>query len=165
MTGTTRAVRLTSGWYYLLPEVAAPLGGGLLKVGRASTWAAVTIGLAPYVILASLYALFIIGYVPAVICYLSASQDRQDAADRLITTSADAIVSLLTLTHPAAAAVRSPARHQGRTPAGALPAKTVTSRIPGPRPGPGSRAAGPGACRCPRTRPALPARRAVPPAG
>jgi hypothetical protein len=85
-------------WYYLLPEAAAPIGGGLIKIGQASTWAAVSVGLAPYVIVAALYALFVIGYVPAVICYLCSDHDRQDAVDRLITTSANAIVSLLTLT-------------------------------------------------------------------
>jgi hypothetical protein len=54
--------------------------------------------LAPYVIVASLYAIFMIGYIPAVFCYLWSSEERQDAINRLITTSADAIVSLLTLT-------------------------------------------------------------------
>jgi hypothetical protein len=98
MTRNTRTRRPAPGWYYLLPEVAAPLGGGLIKIGRASTWAAVSVGLAPYVIVASLYAIFVIGYIPAVTCYLCSAQDRQDAVDRLITTSANAIVALLTLT-------------------------------------------------------------------
>jgi hypothetical protein len=53
---------------------------------------------APYVILAALYAIFMIGYVPAVICYLCSGGDRQEAAGRLITTSASAIVALLTFT-------------------------------------------------------------------
>jgi hypothetical protein len=101
MTGNTRVRRLNPGWYYLLPEVAAPLGGGLIKLGQASTWAAVSVGLAPYALLAALYAIFIVGYVPAVICYLSCGSNGQDAADRLIKTSACAIVALLTLTPPA----------------------------------------------------------------
>jgi hypothetical protein len=58
----------------------------------------VSVGLAPYAILAALYAVFMIGYVPGVICFLCSGGERQDAADRLITTSASAIVSLLTLT-------------------------------------------------------------------
>ncbi len=98
MVAVRRRTRPASGWCYLLPEVAAPLGGGLIKIGQASTWAAVSVGLAPYVILAALYTVFMIGYVPTVICYLCSSRDRQDAAGRLITTSASAIVSLLTLT-------------------------------------------------------------------
>lgn len=98
MTRNTRIRKPAPGWYCLLPEVAAPLGGGLIKLGQASTWAAVSVGLAPYVIVAALYAMFVIGYVPALLCYLCSGRDRQDAVDRLITTSANAIVSLLTLT-------------------------------------------------------------------
>lgn len=98
MTRNTRMRKPVAGWYYLLPEVAAPLGGGLIKIGQASTWAAVSVGLAPYVIMAALYAIFVIGYIPAVICYLCSDEGRQDAVDRLIMTSANAIVSLLTLT-------------------------------------------------------------------
>lgn len=99
MTGSARARRTVYQWRYILPGVAAPVGGGLIKIGQASTWAAVSVALAPYVVVASLYAIFIIGYIPAVVCYLFCGQDRQDAINRLITTSADAIVCLLTLTH------------------------------------------------------------------
>ena len=98
MTTNARSRKSAPRWYYVLPEVAAPLGGGLIKLGQGGTWAAVSVGLAPYVILATFYALFVIGYIPAVICYLCCGQDRQEAVDRLITTSANAIVSLLTLT-------------------------------------------------------------------
>jgi len=101
MTGNVRTRRLNPGWYYLLPEVAAPLGGGLIKLGQAGTWAAVSVGLAPYALLAALYALFIIGYLPAAICCLRFAENKQDAAEQLITTSACAIVALLTLTPPA----------------------------------------------------------------
>lgn len=66
-----------TGLYYLLPEVAAPLGGGLIKLGQASTMAAVSVGLAPYVLLAALYALFVIGYIPAAACYLYFAENRQ----------------------------------------------------------------------------------------
>jgi hypothetical protein len=100
MTGNTRARRLNPSWYYLLPEVAAPLGGGLIKIGQASTWAAVSVGLAPYVLLAALYAVFLIGYAPAVICSLYFADNKHEAAEQLITTTACAIVALLTLTPP-----------------------------------------------------------------
>jgi len=127
MTGNTRIRRPNPGWYYLLPEVAAPFGGGLLKLGQASTWAAVSVGLAPYVILAALYATFVIvGYVPAVICYLFFGASGQDAGDRLIMTSACAIVALLTLTPPASGSGRTrPTGKPGPQPAGsgALPDK------------------------------------------
>jgi hypothetical protein len=108
MTRNTGMKRLTHGWCYLLPEVAAPIGGGLIKIGQASTWAAVSVGLAPYVIVAALYAIFILEHVPAAICYLCSDQDRQDAIDRLITTSANAIVALLTLTPTNSPASRMP---------------------------------------------------------
>jgi hypothetical protein len=53
------------------------------------------------VLLAALYTVFIIGYVPAVICYLCFAENKQDAAEQLITNSACAIVALVTLTAPA----------------------------------------------------------------
>jgi hypothetical protein len=99
MTGSARARQTVYQWRYVLPGVAAPVGGGLIKIGQGSTWAAVSVSLAPYVVVTSLYAIFIVGYIPAVVCYLFSSPDRQDAISRLITTSADAIVFLLTLTH------------------------------------------------------------------
>jgi hypothetical protein len=90
--------RVTSAWCYQLPQVAGPIGAGLIKIGHASTWAAVSVGLAPYAIVAALYGIYILEHVPAAICYLCSGRDRQDAIDRLITTSTNAIVSLLTLT-------------------------------------------------------------------
>lgn len=48
---------------------------------------------------------FVIGYIPAAICYLYFAENRQDAAEQLITTSASAIVALLTLTPPAKGAI------------------------------------------------------------
>jgi hypothetical protein len=98
MTRNAGTKRPAYGWCYLLPEVAAPIGGGLIKIGQASTWAAVSVGLAPYVIVAAMYTIFMLEHVPAMICYLCSDRDRQDAIDRLITTSANAIVALLTLT-------------------------------------------------------------------
>jgi hypothetical protein len=126
MTGNTRARRLNPSWYYLLPEVAAPLGGGLIKLGRGSTWAAVGVGLAPYALLAALYAAFIIGYAPAVICYLFFNEDK---ADQLITTSACAIVALVTLKPPAGGSSRT--RRPGKP--GSSYQGNAASRRPDPR--------------------------------
>jgi hypothetical protein len=98
MTRNAGTKRPAYGWCYLLPEVAAPIGGGLIKIGQASTWAAVSVGLAPYMIIAAMYTIFMLEHVPATICYLCSDRERQDAIDRLITTSANAIVALLTLT-------------------------------------------------------------------
>jgi hypothetical protein len=114
MTRNTGMKRLGYGWCYLLPEVAAPIGGGLIKIGQASTWAAVSVGLAPYVIVAALYAIFMLEHVPVVICYLCSSRERQDAIDRLITTSANAIVALLTLTPTNNSASRTPRADKSR---------------------------------------------------
>lgn len=86
--------RPAGSWYYFLPGIAAPIGGGLIKIGQSSTIAAVGVALAPYMIM----GIFMIGYIPAVICYLCSGRDRQDAINHLIATSANAIVAILTLT-------------------------------------------------------------------
>jgi len=91
-------------WRYLLPATGAPIGAGLMKIGHASTWAAASVALAPFTILITVYAFFAIGYVPAMICYLRSGRDQQDAKTRqdaiasLITTSANALIALLTFT-------------------------------------------------------------------
>ena len=100
MARNTKTGQSADKWRFIVPGAAAPVGGGLLKIGEASTLVAVSVSLAPYVIMASLYALFVIGYIPAVICYLRADRNRQEAINQLITTSANAIVCLLTLTPP-----------------------------------------------------------------
>lgn len=97
MTVKTRISRVKPSWYYLLLGVAAPLGGGLIKLGQASTWAGAAVGLARCVLLATLCAVFFIGYFPAAACSLYFAKNRQDAADRLVMTSAWVIVSLLAL--------------------------------------------------------------------
>jgi len=84
------------GWLYI-PAVSSPVGGGLIKLGHGSTWAAVTVGTAPYVICAFLCAVFVIGYLAAVTRCLVKSAE-QEAMERLITVSANAIVAILTLT-------------------------------------------------------------------
>ena len=58
---THPAKRLFShGWLYV-PAVSSPIGGGLIKIGHGSTWAAVTVGVAPYAICAMLYVVFVVG--------------------------------------------------------------------------------------------------------
>jgi hypothetical protein len=93
-------VRRTLGrrllWLYL-PAVSSPVGGGMIKLGHGSTWAAVSVGIAPYAVCALVYAVFIIGYLAAVLRYVCSDEDGQRAMERLITVSADAVVSILTL--------------------------------------------------------------------
>jgi hypothetical protein len=95
---TARQARplLASRWLYL-PAVSSPIGGGLIKIGHGGTWAAVTVGVAPYAICALLYVVFVIGYLAAVLRYLCAGPDGQQAMARLIAVSASAVVSILTL--------------------------------------------------------------------
>jgi hypothetical protein len=95
---TRPAKRLLShGWLYI-PAVSSPVGGGLIKIAHGSTWAAVAVGTAPYAICAMLYLLFVIGYLAALMRYMCAKSGGQEAMERLITVSANAIVSILTLT-------------------------------------------------------------------
>ena len=95
---THPAKRLFShGWLYI-PAVSSPIGGGLIKIGHGSTWAAVAVGTAPYAICAMLYVVFVIGYLAALMRYMCAKSGGQEAMERLITVSANAIVSILTLT-------------------------------------------------------------------
>lgn len=96
MTARPAKRLLAHGWLYI-PAVSSPVGGGLIKLGHGSTWAAVTVGTAPYVICAFLYAVFVIGYLAAVTrCIVKSAE--QEAMERLITVSANAIVAILTLT-------------------------------------------------------------------
>jgi hypothetical protein len=85
----------THGWLYL-PAVSSPIGGGLIKLGHGGTWAAVSVGVAPYAVSALLYLVFVIGYLAAILRYLCAGPTGQHAMERLITMSANAVVSILT---------------------------------------------------------------------
>ena len=114
MARNTETKRPANSWYYFLPGIAAPIGGGLIKIGQSSTIAAVGVALAPYMIMAALYAIFMIGYVPAVICYLCSGPDRQNAINHLIATSANAIVALLTLTPTNTRLSRTPYANEPR---------------------------------------------------
>ena len=97
MTARPAKRLLAHGWAYI-PAVSSPVGGGLIKLGRGSTWAAAAVGLAPYAICALLFTVFVIGYLAALARYLCAKPGEQEAMERLITVSANAIVSILTLT-------------------------------------------------------------------
>ncbi|HEY5985648.1 MAG TPA: hypothetical protein VIV12_04585 [Streptosporangiaceae bacterium] len=96
MTARPAKRLLGHGWLYV-PAVSSPVGGGLIKLGHGSTWAAVVVGTAPYAICALLYTVFVIGYLAAVARCLCAKSE-QEAMERLITVSANAVVSILTLT-------------------------------------------------------------------
>ena len=114
---TTRPAKrlLAHGWLYI-PAVSSPVGGGLIKLGHGSTWAAVVVGAAPYVICVLLYTVFVIGYHAALLRYLCATSE-QEAMERLITVSANAVVSILTLTAarlPAPAAQPAEPASRGR---------------------------------------------------
>jgi hypothetical protein len=94
----SRAKRLVvRGWAYL-PAASGPIGGGLIKLGRGSTWAALAVGLAPYAVWTLLLLVFIVGYLAALTRYLCSPPEGHDAMERLITLSANAVVSILTLT-------------------------------------------------------------------
>jgi hypothetical protein len=93
----TPAKRLLShGWLY--SPAACPIGGGMIKLCGGSTWAAVAVGAAPYALCAPIYLVFVLGYLAAVVRYLFSDADGQEAMAHLITMSADAVVSILTLT-------------------------------------------------------------------
>jgi hypothetical protein len=96
---TARPVRrlLSHGWLYV-PAASSPIGGGLIKVGQGSTWAAVAVGIAPYAVCALLFTVFVIGYLAALTRCLCAKPEQQEIRERLITVSANAIVSIMTLT-------------------------------------------------------------------
>jgi hypothetical protein len=69
----------------------------MLKASGGSTWSAIVVATAPYAISALLCFLFAIGFLAAVGRYLCSNSDGQDAMERLIRLSANAVVSILTL--------------------------------------------------------------------
>jgi hypothetical protein len=75
------------GWGY------QRIQGELVKLGRGSTAAAVAVG----AVWALLLAVFVIGYTAALARYLWAKPEEHDAMERPITISANAVVSILTL--------------------------------------------------------------------
>jgi hypothetical protein len=96
---TARPARrlLAHGWLYV-PAASSPIGGGLIKLGQGSTWAAVAVGVAPYALCALLFTVFVICSLGALIRCLCAKPEQQETRERLITVSANAIVSIMTLT-------------------------------------------------------------------
>jgi hypothetical protein len=99
---TIRPRRPLANCWLFLPAVANPVAGGMIKLGRGSTLAAVTVGLAPYAVFGFLLAVFAIGYLAAVARYLCSGPPQQEAMERLIVITASTVVSILTLTAPAA---------------------------------------------------------------
>jgi len=83
-------------WLYV-PAASGPIGGGLIKLGHGDTAAAVTVAVAPYAVCALLYTVFVVGYLGALVRYLCAGTAGQHAMERLIATSANAVVAILTL--------------------------------------------------------------------
>jgi hypothetical protein len=132
MTARPAKRLLAHGWLYI-PAVSSPVGGGLIKLGHGSTWAAVAVGMAPYAICAFLYAVFVIGYLAALIRYLCVKSGEQVAMERLITLSANAIVAILTLT-----AIRLPAQPPTAPHTGGDTLPTVVDVGNRPAPGPGT---------------------------
>jgi hypothetical protein len=88
---------LIRGWL-CASAAAGPIGGGLIKLGRGSTMAAVTVSLAPYALLGLLLLVFAVGYFAALSRYLCAGSEGQEAMKHLMMISVNAIVSILTLT-------------------------------------------------------------------
>ena len=85
---------LAHGWLYV-PAASSPIGGGLIKLGQGSTWA---VGLAPYAVCALLFSVFVIGYLATLTRCLCAKPEQQEVREHLITVSANAFVSVMTLT-------------------------------------------------------------------
>ena len=113
---TARQARrlLAHGGLYL-PAASSPIGGGLIKLGQGSTWAAVAVGMAPYAVCALLFTVFVIGHLAALIRCLCAKPEQQEIRERLITVSANAIVSIMTLT---ACTSPVPAKQPAKSPPG-----------------------------------------------
>lgn len=99
------------GWL-LWPAACCSIGGGMIKLGGGSTWAAVAAAAGPPALYAMLYCVFILGYLAAVTRYLCARAEGQQAMERLIMTSANSVVTILTLTRR-----RCLARFSSRPPA------------------------------------------------
>ena len=70
----------------------------MIKLGGGSTWAAVAVVAGPSALYAMLYSVFMVGYLAAVTRYLCARVEGQRAMERLIMTSANSVVTILTLT-------------------------------------------------------------------
>jgi hypothetical protein len=97
------------GWP-LWPAACCSIGGGMIKLGGGSTWAAVAVAAGPSALYAMLYSVFTLGYLAAVARHLCARADGQRAMERLIITSANSVVTILTFDAGAAAPPGSAAR-------------------------------------------------------
>src|SRR6266404_2265103 len=75
---TARPARrlLAHGWLYV-PAASSPIGGGLIKLGQGSTWAAVAVGMAPYAVCTLLFTVFVIGYLTALIRFCAKPEQQE----------------------------------------------------------------------------------------
>jgi len=104
---------LARGWIYV-PAACSSIGGGLIKLGHGSTWAAVATVMAPYALGALLLIVHAFCHLAALTRYLlHAKPEEQHAMERLITVSANTIVSIMTLTP---ATIPSPAEQPADKP-------------------------------------------------
>lgn len=90
----TRRTRFPAQTWLPISAVCCPIGGGLLRLGHASTAAALVVAGAPYAIYALLSCFFGVAFLAATVRYLCTGQSQRE----FILTSANAVVSILTRT-------------------------------------------------------------------
>jgi hypothetical protein len=93
-----RSRRLLAHTWIYVPAVCGPVSGGLIKLDGGTTVAVVVVGVAPYAVWLLLLSVFVIGYLAALARYLWTGREGQDAMERLMVTTANAVVAILTLT-------------------------------------------------------------------
>lgn len=96
-THRPKSRRLPAYSWLCMPTVGGFIGGGLVKLDHGSMLSALVVAVAPFAISLLLCILFAIGYLAAVFRYVRAGAGERDAMERLITLSANAVVSILTL--------------------------------------------------------------------
>jgi len=69
----------------------------MIKIGGGSAWAAIAVGAGPYVIRLLLHLVSVIGCLAALTLYLRSDHEGQQAMERFIAVSTNAVVSILTL--------------------------------------------------------------------
>lgn len=96
-THRPKSRRLPAYGWLCMPTVGGLIGGGVVRLEHGSMLSALVIAVAPFAISLLLCILFAIGYLAAVFRYVRAEAGERDAMERLITLSANAVVSILTL--------------------------------------------------------------------
>jgi len=95
--------------------------------------AAVTVAAGPWVIYGLLYLIFILGYLAALARYLCAGGDGRQAMERLIVISANAVVSILTLTPAAMPRPAVSAPERSTSDSADTAGRVISNRRPGSR--------------------------------